>query len=101
MASRPASAPALRGPASRGLRLGGARAGTAAAQIYADLRLELASLKRLPGEPLSESEIGIAYGVSRTPVREAILKLASEGLLEVFPQSGTFVARIPLAALPE
>jgi len=48
MASRPASAPALRGPASRGLRLGGARAGTAAAQIYADLRLELASLKRLP-----------------------------------------------------
>jgi DNA-binding GntR family transcriptional regulator len=34
-------------------------------------------------------------------VREAVLKLAHEGLIEIFPQSGTFVARIPLAALPE
>jgi GntR family transcriptional regulator, rspAB operon transcriptional repressor len=40
-------------------------------------------------------------GVSRTPVREAILKLADEGLLEIFPQSGIFVSRIPMAALPE
>jgi DNA-binding GntR family transcriptional regulator len=39
--------------------------------------------------------------VSRTPVREAILRLAAEGLVEIFPQSGTFVSRIPLAALPE
>ncbi len=48
-----------------------------------------------------ESEITQAYGISRTPVREAILKLATEGLVEIFPQSGTFVSRIPVASLPE
>ncbi|WP_204128709.1 GntR family transcriptional regulator, partial [Pseudomonas ogarae] len=42
-----------------------------------------------------------SYGVSRTPVREAILRLADEGLVEIFPQSGIFVSHIPLAALPE
>ena len=39
--------------------------------------------------------------MSRTPVREAILKLSDEGLLEIYPQSGIFVSRIPVAALPE
>ena len=34
-------------------------------------------------------------------MREAILKLSDEGLLEIFPQSGIFVSRIPIAALPE
>ena len=77
------------------------RGGTAAAAIYAQLRAELISLKRLPGEPLSEAEIALAHGVSRTPAREAILRLAGEGLIEIFPQSGTFVSRIPLNALPE
>jgi DNA-binding GntR family transcriptional regulator len=71
------------------------------AKIYADLRAELVSLQRLPGEPISEVGLAAAYGFSRTPVREAVLKLADEGLVEIFPQSGTFAARIPLAALPE
>src|SRR4051812_45481118 len=78
----------------------GARA-TAAATIHAELRDELVSLARRPGEAIVEKEIAAAYGVSRTPVREAVLKLAGEGLIEIFPQSGTFVARIPIAALPE
>src|SRR5205807_7830638 len=62
---------------------------------------ELVSLRRRPGEAISEGEIALSYGVSRTPVREAILKLADEGLVEIFPQSGIFVSRIPMAALPE
>ncbi len=74
---------------------------TASSRIYAELRGELVSMRRRPGEVVSEAEIAIAYGVSRTPVREAILKLSDEGLLDVFPQSGIFVSRIPLAALPE
>ncbi len=69
--------------------------------VYADLRAQILSLERRPGEPILESQIASAYGVSRTPVREAILKLADEGLIEIFPQSGTFAARIPIAALPE
>ena len=59
------------------------------------------SIGRRPGEVISEAEIALSYGVSRTPVREAILKLSDEGLVEIFPQSGIFVSRIPLAALPE
>ena len=74
---------------------------TASARIYGELRAELVSLQRRPGAVISEAEIALAYGVSRTPVREAILKLADEGLVEIFPQSGIFVSRIPMAALPE
>src|SRR3979490_871145 len=82
-------------------RAGRPRAATAAARIYSDLRAEMVSLRRRPGEAISEAEIALSYGVSRTPVREAILKLSDEGLVEIFPQSGIFVARIPLTALPE
>jgi GntR family transcriptional regulator, rspAB operon transcriptional repressor len=77
------------------------RGATAASRIYTELRAELVSLKRRPGEVVSEVEIALAYGVSRTPVREAILKLSDEGLVDIFPQSGIFVSRIPLSALPE
>ena len=88
-------------PAAASRRNGRPRAATAAWRIYSDLRTELVSLQRRPGEAVSETEIALAYGVSRTPVREAILKLSDEGLLEIFPQSGIFVSRIPVAALPE
>lgn len=77
------------------------RAATTASVIYRDLREDIISLRRKPEEPISEKLIAEAYGISRTPVREAVLRLADEGLIEVFPQSGTFVSRIPLAALPE
>jgi len=82
-------------------RNGRPRTATASSRIYADLRAELVSLRRRPGAPISEVEIATSYGVSRTPVREAILKLSDEGLVEIFPQSGIIVSRIPIAALPE
>jgi DNA-binding GntR family transcriptional regulator len=89
-------------PATSGTRKGGRpRTATASSRIYAELRADLVSLKRRPGEAISEAEIAVVYGVSRTPVREAILKLSDEGLLDIFPQSGIFVSRIALAALPE
>ena len=91
----------VRSAAASPRRSGRPRAATAASRIYSELRAELVSLQRRPGEPVSEAEIARSYGVSRTPVREAILKLSDEGLLEIFPQSGIFVSRIPLAALPE
>ena len=91
----------VRPVAARPRRSGRPRAATAASKIYSDLRTELVSLQRRPGEVVSEAKIALSYGVSRTPVREAILKLADEGLVEIFPQSGIFVSRIPIAALPE
>jgi GntR family transcriptional regulator, rspAB operon transcriptional repressor len=91
----------VRRTAAGNRRSGRSRAATAASRIYSDLRVELVSLQRRPGEVISEGEIALSYGVSRTPVREAILKLSDEGLLEIYPQSGIFVSRIPLTALPE
>lgn len=69
--------------------------------IYRALRADIVSMRREPGEPISEKEIALAHGVSRTPVREALLRLADDLLVDIRPQSGTFVARIPLGALPE
>jgi DNA-binding GntR family transcriptional regulator len=74
---------------------------TAASHILARLRQAILSLELPPGAPLSEKELTLRFGVSRTPVREALIRLAEERLVDVFPQSGTFVARIPLAGLPE
>lgn len=54
-----------------------------------------------PGEPLSEKVLTARFGVSRTPVREALMRLSEEGLVDIFPQSGTYVALIPMAGLPE
>jgi DNA-binding GntR family transcriptional regulator len=95
------TAASVRRVAAGNRRSGRPRTATAAARIYSDLRRELVSLQRRPGEAISEAQIALSFGVSRTPVREAILKLSDEGLLEIYPQSGIFVSRIPIAALPE
>ncbi|HSK41738.1 MAG TPA: GntR family transcriptional regulator [Arenibaculum sp.] len=90
------------GTARHAIKRGGIRRGeTAASAIYLELRRQIAWLDRKPGEPISEKEIAQYYGVSRTPVREALLRLADEGLVDIFPQSGTFVSLIPMDALPE
>lgn len=69
--------------------------------IYEILRQEIVCLVRQPGSQISENQICQDLNVSRTPVREAILKLQDEGLVEIFPQSGTRVAPISLTALPD
>jgi len=46
------------------------------------------------GEQVSEAQLAQRTGVSKTPVREALLRLKSEGLVEVHPQRGTFVFRL-------
>jgi DNA-binding GntR family transcriptional regulator len=69
--------------------------------IHRVLRDDILSLKLKPGEALSEKRLGEQFGVSRTPVREAVLRLSDEKLVDVFPQSGTYVSRIPLQAVKE
>ena len=85
----------------KGPACGQRRGLSAAARIHRDLRSEIVSLARRPGEPIVEAEIARAYGVSRTPAREAILRLAHEGLIDIFPQSGTYVSPIPVADLAQ
>jgi DNA-binding GntR family transcriptional regulator len=69
--------------------------------VYEALRHEIVWLRRKPGEAIVEKDIAAARGLSRTPVREALLRLAAEGLVDMIPKSGTTVARIPLALLRE
>ena len=72
-----------------------------APQIYELLRRAIITLAMLPSEALSEKELAQQLGVSRTPVREALIRLADEGLIEILPQRGSFVAPIKLAEVEE
>ncbi|MEB3367266.1 GntR family transcriptional regulator [Saccharopolyspora mangrovi] len=62
--------------------------------IYETLRRKVLTLELKPGEGLSEKDLAAALGVSRTPVREGLILLAEEGLVQVFPQIGSFVSRV-------
>lgn len=63
-------------------------------QVYRLLLNDIELCVTQPGQQLSEKEVSAALGVSRTPVREAFLQLAEEGLIVIAPQRGTTVAKI-------
>ena len=84
-----------RGPQSGGASLS-LRRNTISAQIHGVLRRDIVVGQLAPRAMLSEQEIAARFGISRTPVREAMIKLAEEGLVEIFPQYGSFVAPIKL-----
>ncbi len=62
--------------------------------VYSALRQAVLTSILLPGQKLNVSELATQLGVSLTPVRNAIQLLAAEGLIEVHPRSGTFVATV-------
>ena len=70
-------------------------------QVHLRLRAAILDAKVLPGAALSESELAVQLGVSRTPIREAIQKLEAEDLVHVLPQRGTFVALMDLALIQQ
>lgn len=69
---------------------------TIASQIHAMLKREIVTNQLTPHTRLSEQEIAQRFAVSRTPVREALIKLVEEKLVEIYPQYGSFVAPILL-----
>ncbi len=69
--------------------------------IYARLRQDIVALRLMPGTKLSENELAHQFGTSRAPVREALIRLVNDGLIEVRPQRGSFVTRISLRAMDE
>ena len=74
---------------------------TSASAIYRDLQSQIVSMALKPGAALGEQMLADRYGVSRTPVREAIIRLSEERLVDVRPQQGTFVSRLDIALIPE
>ncbi|MEY3309374.1 MAG: hypothetical protein RLZZ413_3412 [Pseudomonadota bacterium] len=75
--------------------------GSLAHRVYLSLKAAILSLAYRPGEVLRKPEICEALGVSRSPVAEAVARLAAEGLVDVVPQSGTFVARFSMEEIRE
>lgn len=63
---------------------------------YNEIKEQILTLKLIPGTKLSEKSMSDQLQISRTPIREAFLKLAQEELLKIIPQSGTFVSLINL-----
>jgi GntR family transcriptional regulator, rspAB operon transcriptional repressor len=70
-------------------------------QTLETLRRRIISLDLPPGEPLSENELAQEMGVSRTPVRESLILLREEGLVQVFPQIGSFVSLVDLGRVAQ
>lgn len=62
--------------------------------VYAALRDSIVTAEFHPGQRLSESDLAERFGVSRTPVREALVRLRDDRLVEIVPQLGTYVTRI-------
>lgn len=74
------------------------RSRQASSQVADVLREQILSLALKPNQMLSRAQIQQQFGVSQTPVRDALLRLEQEGLVEVYPQSATLVSRINVTA---
>ncbi len=68
----------------------------AAPQVFEWLRSAILSLELAPGTPLARAELAERFDLSQTPVRDALIRLSEEGLVDIFPQHATLVSRIDL-----
>jgi len=66
------------------------------AQVYDVIRRAIVGLAMPPGSVINEKTVCEQLGISRTPLREAILKLSDEHLVMIVPNSGTYVSKIDL-----
>jgi DNA-binding GntR family transcriptional regulator len=73
---------------------------TGSARIYAKLRQEILRVQLAPGSLLDEVGLSERLGMSRSPVREALVRLSSEGLVVILPNRSTIVAPIDFQGLP-
>src|SRR5947209_1630292 len=70
-------------------------------RAYDELRDQIVTLRIAPGAPIDEDQVGEELGMGRTPVREAIKRLALENLVSVFPRRGTFASEINITDLAQ
>lgn len=74
--------------------------GSGTQTVYSKLRQEILAMTLAPGSALDEVRLSERFGMSRTPVREALLRLASDGLVTTLPNRNTIVSTIDFATLP-
>lgn len=75
--------------------------GTGAQKVYDGLRDDILHLRLSPGVQLEEATLEQRFGVSRTPVREALIRLASDRLIVLLPNRGAQVAQIDISEVPQ
>jgi len=75
--------------------------GTLSSRVYHSLKDAILSLAYEPGQIMRKQDICEQLDISRSPVSEAVTRLAAEGLVDVVPQAGTFVARFSMAEIRE
>ena len=74
---------------------------TSSETIYDTLKDEIIFLKRKPGEEIDQDEISRRFDVSRSPVRDALMRLRSDALVVMRPQRGCWVSRIDLSRVDD
>jgi DNA-binding GntR family transcriptional regulator len=72
------------------------RSRQAAPQVFDLLREAIINMNLVPGTVLSRQELQLQFGLSSTPIRDALTRLAEEALVDIFPQHATVVSRIDL-----
>jgi DNA-binding GntR family transcriptional regulator len=83
------------------LRPLGAFGGSLSQRVYASLKEAILNLSLRPGAIVRKGRVCEALGVSRSPVSEAVARLAAEALVEVVRQAGTFVAKLSMEEVRE
>lgn len=76
------------------------RRGAGVAHVYETLRNEIVELALEPGSPVDELQLANRFSLSRTPIREALVRLAAEGLITTLPNRATIVSNIDFLNLP-
>ncbi|MCO4317946.1 GntR family transcriptional regulator [Phyllobacterium sp. 21LDTY02-6] len=74
--------------------------GSGAKFVYDILRDEIISLQLPPGSPIDENQLAERFEMSRTPIREALVRLGSDGLVIALPNRSTVVSNIDFLGLP-
>lgn len=74
--------------------------GTGASAVYDALRADILNLKIAPGTLLDESELSRRFELSRSPVREALIRLSAEGLIQTLPNRSPVVTPFDIAQVP-
>ena len=75
--------------------------GTLSSRVYHSMKDAILSLAYQPGQIMRKGKICEQLDISRSPVSEAVTRLAAEGLVDVIPQAGTFVTRFSMAEIRE
>lgn len=74
---------------------------TGAMRVYAVLRDEILTMKLTPGEPIDEISLAERFNLSRSPIREALVRLSADGLVQISPNRTTSVTPMDFSRIPE